>query len=100
MKDHCFTVMGRNAMAIFDDGLGWNEKLKVIPLDGLQNVDKPAINLRAAQLVPIEYGEPLRSELQHFLSSIAQGSSPITSGDEAVTVMEVIEDLQNQAVLI
>jgi acetyltransferase-like isoleucine patch superfamily enzyme len=43
-----------------------------------------------AEPVPVEAGEPLRLECQHFLDCIASGGRPRTDGSEGVRVLRVL----------
>lgn len=41
-------------------------------------------------LVPIDAGEPLKNECQHFFDYITENKRPITDGQEALNVLKVL----------
>ncbi|HHK42937.1 MAG TPA: oxidoreductase, partial [Planctomycetaceae bacterium] len=52
---------------------------------------------RYSDAVPVEYPqvEPLRTECQHFLDSIANDQAPLTDGENGLEVLRVLEAAQN-----
>jgi UDP-2-acetamido-3-amino-2,3-dideoxy-glucuronate N-acetyltransferase len=66
-KEQKLVVIGDRAMAVFDDGQGWSEKLLIFPhrIEWRETVPVPM----RAEAVPVslEEGEPLRLECLHFL---------------------------------
>ena len=90
-KEQKLVVVGDKAMAVFNDGEPWDRKLLVYPhkidwKDGIPTPEKAE-----AEAVALEEGEPLRSECQHFLDSMAAGSAPRTDGAEGMRVLTVLE---------
>ncbi len=91
-KEHRFVVVGDEQMAVFDDTSPWKDKLLLFPhkvdwVDGRVPVAKRA----DASAVPLEEREPLRSECQKFLESIATREQPLTDGPSGVRVLRVLE---------
>jgi UDP-2-acetamido-3-amino-2,3-dideoxy-glucuronate N-acetyltransferase len=89
-KEQKLVVIGDRAMAVFDDGQGWSEKLLIFPhrIEWRETVPVPM----RAEAVPVslEQGEPLRLECLHFLDCIATGTRPRTDGAEGVRVLRVL----------
>lgn len=83
IKKQMLTVVGDHAMAVFDDTLGWEEKLKLY-----SQMDKlPAL----AEPIALPSSEPLTVECKHFLDCILQNQRPKTDGVEALNVTRVLE---------
>jgi predicted dehydrogenase/acetyltransferase-like isoleucine patch superfamily enzyme len=89
-KEQKFVVVGQAAMAVFDDGEPWNQKLKLYPhkVEWRNNMPLPT----KADPVPVEIepAEPLREEARHFLECIRTGARPRTDGHEGVRVLRVL----------
>lgn len=93
-KEQKLVVVGDRGMAVFDDGLPWEEKLKLYPhhvswVDGLPYPEKADMIG-----VSIEISEPLKEECQHFLECIREGKNPRTDGWEGVRVLQVLDAAQ------
>ena len=89
-KEQKLVAVGDRAMAVFDDGAPWDEKLMLYPhridwIDGLPHPEK-------ADAVPValKEAEPLRLECEHFLDCVATGATPRTDGREGLRVLEVL----------
>lgn len=87
-------VIGDSAMAIFDDRQPWDKKLHwsdyAVDLSG----PRPVASLNSAEYLPVQQGEPLKAEMQHFLDCVATGSVPRTDSSEAIRVLTVLEAAQ------
>ncbi len=90
-KEQRLTVVGDAAMAVFDDGRPWPEKLVVIP--GRIRLDGGALVPEAGAAEPVALApcEPLEAEARHFLARIADRAAPLTDGDEGLRVLAVLE---------
>src|SRR5207248_1554443 len=89
-KEQKLVVIGDKAMAVFDDGQPWSDKLLVYPhrIEWRESLPVP---MRAeADPVPLEEGEPLRLECRHFLDCVATGATPRTDGQEGLRVLRVL----------
>ncbi len=94
-KEQKLVVVGERAMAVFDDGQAWEQKLLVYPhtIEWRQIGSGGAIPVpqRAdADPVALQAGEPLKLECQHFLDCIDTGKRPLTDGREGVRVLRVL----------
>ncbi len=93
-KEQRLVVVGSDAMAVFDDTLGWAEKLVVFEhgVDWVDGVPTPA---RAEPSpIPLDPAEPLLIECQHFLDAVASGDRPRTDGEEGLRVLRVLARAQ------
>src|SRR5262245_44349183 len=95
-KEQKLVVVGSDAMAVFDDGEPWERKLLLFPhrinwWDGLPTPQKAD-----AVPVPLEQGEPLRAECQHFLDCVEIGATPRTDGREGLRVLSVLTRASKQ----
>jgi UDP-2-acetamido-3-amino-2,3-dideoxy-glucuronate N-acetyltransferase len=90
-KEHKLAIVGSEAMAVFDDGEGWDRKLLVYP-HKVEWKDNAPISTKAEPIViEVEPKEPLKEECLHFLSCVRTGSRPRTDGREGVRVLKVLE---------
>ncbi|MEX2650485.1 MAG: Gfo/Idh/MocA family oxidoreductase [Alphaproteobacteria bacterium] len=90
-KEQRLTVVGDAAMAVFDDGRPWPEKLIVVPCRVRFDVDTPVPEASAAEPVPLVPREPLKAEARHFLARVADRAAPLTDGAEGLRVLAVLE---------
>ena len=89
-KEQKLVVIGDRAMAVFNDGEPWDRKLLLYP-HRIEWRDTLPVPARAdAEPVDLEQHEPLKSECQHFLESVATGAQPRTDGREALRVLRVL----------
>ena len=89
-KEQKLIVVAEKGMAVFNDGLPWEEKLQVYYghidwVDGCPNVNK-----KQPDLISIAQDEPLKQECRHFLECIRLNTQPITDGAEGMRVLQVI----------
>jgi UDP-2-acetamido-3-amino-2,3-dideoxy-glucuronate N-acetyltransferase len=89
-KEQRLVVVCERGMAVFDDGLGWDEKLKIYPhhINWVDNI--PTAAKAESEAVPVEQGEPLRLECQHFLECVRTGDRPRTDGQEGLRVLTLL----------
>jgi UDP-2-acetamido-3-amino-2,3-dideoxy-glucuronate N-acetyltransferase len=90
-KEQKLIVVGEKSMAVFDDSLPWNEKLKIYPhqVNWVNGVPTP--EKAEATCVHLEESEPLKLECQHFLDCIASNKQPHTDGPEGLRVLQVLD---------
>lgn len=97
-KEQKLVVVGDRGMAVFDDGLNWDQKLKLYPhqitwIDGLPQPEKADFIC-----VPLVVSEPLQLECQHFVDCIQNNQKPRTDGLEGLNVLQVL-DVAQQSLL-
>ena len=90
-KEQKLVVIGDKAMAVFDDGLPWQQKLTLFPhsIDWIDG--QPAPRKATGQPVELAESEPLRDECRHFLELVAAGTNARTDGSEGLAVLAVLE---------
>jgi UDP-2-acetamido-3-amino-2,3-dideoxy-glucuronate N-acetyltransferase len=90
-KEQKLVVIGDKAMAVFDDGLPWQQKLTLFPhtIDWIDGQPEP--RKATGQPIALAESEPLRDECQHFLESVAAGTKVRTDGREGLDVLAVLE---------
>ena len=83
-------VVGKDAMAVFDDTKLWSEKLAlyrhvVQSSDGVPNLKKAEV-----EFLEVAESEPLTNECQHFLDIVSGKVKPLTDGAEGLRVLKVL----------
>ena len=94
VKSHELTVTGSEAALVFDDTRPWAEKLVRHPFAvdrGPGGIDLPR---GGGEAVPVPEGEPLRAEMEDFISAVADGTDPLTGIDEALLVQRTMARMQ------
>lgn len=89
-KEQRLVVVGEDAMAVFDDVKPWDEKLAVYRHVIDTSGPVPVPHKADVDYVAVPQGEPLKSECQHFLDCMANGTTPFTDGEEALRVLRVM----------
>ncbi|MBI2140914.1 Gfo/Idh/MocA family oxidoreductase [Candidatus Woesearchaeota archaeon] len=74
-KTRLMTVVGDKAVAVFDD-VEEKEKLRLFP---------------SQHLPPVTAKEPLRNEVEHFISCIRNGNKPLTGIDSGYEIIEWLD---------
>lgn len=93
-KEHRLVVIGDRAMAVFNDtAAAWEDKLVLYPHHIAWNGTLPQFVKAPGERIVVEKAEPLRREIEHFLSCVA-GSPCATGPDEAIPVLEVLAAAQ------
>ncbi|MDD5439598.1 MAG: Gfo/Idh/MocA family oxidoreductase [Candidatus Omnitrophica bacterium] len=92
-KEQKLVVVGSKAMAVFDDMT--TEKLFIYPHRiEWENGKVPVARKAECNPVPIEFREPLREELTHFIECLKTRSTPKTDGEEGLRVLQVLEEAE------
>jgi UDP-2-acetamido-3-amino-2,3-dideoxy-glucuronate N-acetyltransferase len=89
-KEQKLVVVGKDAMAVFDDTKPWSEKLAlyrhaVQSFEGLLSLEKAEV-----EYLYVSQSEPLRNECQHFWDVVSGNIVPLTDGDEGLSVLKVL----------
>lgn len=89
-KEQKLVVVGSAGMAVFDDVS--KEKLFFYPHTIAWKDGKIPVAQKADyRVVPVEAGEPLRLELQHFADCVLSRARPRTDGAEGLRVLKILE---------
>jgi UDP-2-acetamido-3-amino-2,3-dideoxy-glucuronate N-acetyltransferase len=92
-KEQKLIVVGSKAMAVFDDVS--KEKLFIYPHTIEWKEGKIPVAQKADyKVVPVEEGEPLKMELEHFIDCVATRKKPRTDGEEGLRVLKILERAQ------
>ena len=92
-KEQKLVVVGSEQMAVFDD-TSKDEKLTLYPHTVVWENRIPVANKADAVNVPLDDGEPLRVECQHFLECVETRKVPRTDGEEGLRVLTVLDHCQ------
>lgn len=96
-KEQKLIVVGSKAMAVFDDVS--KEKLFIYPHKIEWKYGKVPIAQKADFITPpIESGEPLNRELEHFIDCIKTRKTPKTDGKEGIRVLSVLEKAESSVI--
>jgi len=92
-KEQKLTVVGSQAMVVFDDTRPWEEKLAVYRgyLDDSKGGALPVPRKLEPEYPVIPQLEPLREECRHFLECCQTRSQPKTDGEEGLAVLSVLQ---------
>jgi acetyltransferase-like isoleucine patch superfamily enzyme len=89
-KEQKLVVVGSNAMAVFDDGEGWDRKLVLYPHKVEWKDNAPIPTKGSEVLIQVSQDEPLSQECRHFLECVRSGATPRTDGREGLRVLSVL----------
>jgi UDP-2-acetamido-3-amino-2,3-dideoxy-glucuronate N-acetyltransferase len=91
-KEQRLVVVGADKMAVFDDTS--EHKLVLYPHKVEWKNRVPTAVKAQGEVVEIEDREPLRAECQHFIDCVATRATPISSGEEGLRVLRVLDACQ------
>jgi UDP-2-acetamido-3-amino-2,3-dideoxy-glucuronate N-acetyltransferase len=94
-KEQKLTLVGSKGMLVFDDTKPWEEKLLLYrnPVSWSDGIPLENPVKGEAQIVPVK--EPLKEECLHFYHCCEHRLSPISSGEEGVRVLRVLQAAQS-----
>jgi predicted dehydrogenase/acetyltransferase-like isoleucine patch superfamily enzyme len=93
-KEQKLVVVGDRAMAVFDDGLPWADKLQLFEHSIAWTNGIPVPSRSEGRSIEVAQDEPLRLECLHFLESAEHNRSPRTDGAEGLRVLRVLNAAQ------
>ena len=94
-KEQRLVVIGEKAMVVFDDSLGWDEKVQLYSHEVDIKNGIPDARKADAEKLPIRPTEPLKIECQHFVDCVLTGESPRTDAEEGLRVLKVLDAAQH-----
>ncbi|MEN6623378.1 MAG: Gfo/Idh/MocA family oxidoreductase [Smithella sp.] len=92
-KEQRLIIVGSQGMLVFDDTQPVEQKLVLYPhVINWQN-GIPVPEKADSEAIPLNdiWEEPLKAECKAFISAIQTGIQPITSGDEGLKVLKILE---------
>ena len=89
-KEQKLVVVGKEAMAIFDDTKPWSEKLAVYRHVVLSSAGLPSLEKSEVEYIEVSQSEPLRNECEHFMDVVSGVIPPLTNGNEGLSVLKVL----------
>jgi len=92
-KEHKLTVIGKKAMAVFDDTQPWSHKLTLTHYH-MDLKEPPKIMKGEVECITLPASEPLRLECQHFIDAIKEETSVRTPAKDAEDVLTIILQAQ------
>ena len=94
-KEQKLTVVGSQAMVVFDDTKPWAEKLRLFqqPLQW-NGGEVPVASKSEGEAVAVPQSEPLRDECAHFLECCETRRTPRTDAEEGLRVLRVLQAAQ------
>jgi len=104
-KEQKLVVVGKKAMAVFDDTKPWGEKLALYRHVVRSSESLPSLEKAEVEYVEVSQSEPLRNECQHFVDVVSGDITPLSNGKEGLGVLNVLSaaslsQSKNQAVRI
>lgn len=93
-KEQRLVIVGDGGMAVFDDGLPWESKLRLYSAQIAWHEGLPFPDPSEAGAVPLTPSEPLAIECRHFLDCMTSGRQPTTDGTEGLEVLRVLDAAQ------
>ncbi|NNC39778.1 MAG: Gfo/Idh/MocA family oxidoreductase [Acidimicrobiia bacterium] len=97
-RDHRLVVVGDKAMASFEDSPGGGALL-FYDHQIAWEASGPIPDRREAREIEYADTEPLRQEIDHFLTCVTEGSRPRTDGPEGRNVLTVLDACQTSLTL-
>lgn len=92
-KEQKLVAVGSKAMAVFDDLT--QEKLFIYPHKIEWDKGKiPVVHKAEYYCIDFERREPLKEEMKHFIECVSKRTKPKTDGEEALTVLKVLEQAE------
>ena len=89
-KEQKLVVIGRSAMAVFDDTQPWGQKLALYRHNIDLNGETPSLEKSDVEYINVAQSEPLKDECQHFVDVVKGPLMPLTDGDEGLRVLNVL----------
>src|SRR5207245_1841267 len=91
-KEQRLVVVGADKMAVFDDTA--EHKLVLYPHKVEWKNRVPTAVRAEGEVIDIDDCEPLRAECQHFIDCVETRATPVSSGEEGLRVLRVLDACQ------
>ncbi len=93
-KEQKVVVVGSQGMFVFDDGEVPEKKLSIFRHKIHWKNGQPVPDRNEAEVIPLDWSEPLKNECLAFLSAIKSKVAPITDGREGLQTLRLLNDCQ------
>jgi UDP-2-acetamido-3-amino-2,3-dideoxy-glucuronate N-acetyltransferase len=95
-KEQRLIIVGSQGMLVFDDTQPVDQKLILYPHTINWKNGIPTPEKAEAEAIGLSdlWEEPLKAECRAFLEAITTGNKPLTSGEEGLHVLEILESCQ------
>lgn len=94
VKEHKLSVTGEKGTLIFDDTLGWENKLVYYQDDITQIGEHFTIDRKTPVSIPVEPAEPLYREMEEFITVCTTHRNALTDAAEGLAVQQVLAQMQ------
>jgi predicted dehydrogenase len=92
-KEQRLVVVGDTGTAVFDD-VSDEEKLTIYEQQAELQNNIPVLKQNSKTVIPLNTAEPLKQECQHFLKCIETRETPLTSIQNGIDVLTVLQAAQ------
>lgn len=96
-KEQKLWVAGTKGMLVFEDTENWPNKLKLFKYNKANKANRSnsqsIVNEQTIALTPLE---PLKAEVNHFLSGITNGTAVVTDGWEGLKVVQLLGEIEKK----
>jgi predicted dehydrogenase len=89
-RERRLAVVGLEAMAVFDDVEPWERKLALYRHKIWHDNGQWAYTTIEPTYIPVEVGQPLTRELQHFIHCMETREKPRTSGEDGIMALKIL----------
>ena len=89
-KEMKLIAIGNKKMAVFND-TAKEDKLKIYDIQIKWEADRPVPRQDSETTIPLEAVEPMREECEHFLQCVRDRSKPLTGGQNALQVLQILQ---------
>ena len=94
VKSHQLTVVGSRAVLVFDDTLPWAGKLARHAFEAGRGSGGIELACGKGETIPVPEAEPLRMQMEDFISTAKDGGEPLTGIGEALLVQRIMARMQ------
>jgi predicted dehydrogenase len=99
VKQRRLTIVGSKKMLVYDDIADdkvviYNKGVEVPPYSVTEAEFHASYRHGEGTIYPLNWREPLRIECEHFIDCIRTGRSPLSSGEDGIRVLKVLESAQ------
>jgi predicted dehydrogenase len=103
VKQRRLTVVGSKKMLVYDDisenkVVIYDKGVEIPPYSVTEDEFRASYRHGEETVYPLQWQEPLKTECNHFLECIRTGSTPRSSGEDGLKVLQILETAQRSLV--